>query len=64
MKSPSLRTNTKKCFIIFFFTVTLQPFIMYQPSAPCFPSSNITKNAKAHPAPVRDEIIEQPLISV
>ena len=48
----------------FFFTVTLQPFIMYQPSAPCFPSRNITKNAKAHPAPIRDEIIEQPLTSV
>ena len=58
MKSPSLRNNAKKGFM------TLQPFIMYQPSAPCFPSRNITKNAKAHPAPIRDEIIEQPLTSV
>ena len=49
----------KKGFI--FFTVTLGPFMKYH-SPPCFPSQNITKNAKTHPPTMRDVIIEQPYI--
>ena len=29
--------------------------------SPCFPSSNITKNAETHPPPLRDVIIENPI---
>ena len=31
-------------------------------SPPCFPSRNITKSAETHPPPMRDLIIEQPLM--
>ena len=64
MKSRSRHNSTQKAFMIYFFTVTLGPFIKYQPP-PCFPARNITKNAGTHPpTPMRDVIIEQPLNTV
>ena len=59
MKSLSLHNSTKKGFI-FFFTVTLRPFMKHH-SPPLFTSRNIRKNAETNPAPMRDVIIEQPL---
>ena len=53
--------STKKA-LWFFFTVTLQPFIKYHSSSPCFPSRTITKNVETHPPLMRDVIIEQPLL--
>ena len=53
--------STKKA-LWFFFTVTLQSFIKYHSSSPCFPSRTITKNVETHPPLMRDVIIEQPLL--
>ena len=60
MKSRSRHNSTEKSFIIiiFFFTVTLRPFISTT-HLPCFRSRNITKNAETHPPTMLDVIIEQ-----
>ena len=59
--SISLQQYKNKGFMIFL-NVTLRPFMKYRESS-CFPSRSITKNPETHPPPMRDVIIEQPLVA-
>ena len=57
MESRSRHNSTKKGFkASFYHDVTVK--------GTCFPSRSITKKAETHPPPMRDVIIEQPLICI